>query len=352
MIYSRFGVHPYRIFVCYSHEDHDLVKKMVVHLEGIGFRPVWDKNIKAGQRFSDVIKRGIAHAHVFMPLLTRSSVKRPWVHQETGYAMGLEVPVLPVAVGRVPGEMIQQLHALTIREDLQDLKPDVLVDAVEDLLACERPGSEVTFRCAALPEQRADLLGRYTREALTEGAHGRLRQSGALTSFNLPVESPNHEIWRLRDEPVHRGDLLHNFLYEEREALEAYARKHGCDLIIDPSAPLPGYSATARRIRLRTLLEFLEDTKVKDVRVAIRQRTGAGNLTVVGDWFSAESIAPRPGKGYYQTIFTWHAPSVLATLRKFDHEFNMLLEKAGLTDDSSGGAAISAVKQAIDEIKD
>jgi hypothetical protein len=41
------------------------------------------------------------------------------------------------------------------------------------------------FGCAALPEMRAELLGRYTREALVpeNGAFGPMRQSGALTSF-------------------------------------------------------------------------------------------------------------------------------------------------------------------------
>ena len=155
--------------------------------------------------------------------------------------------------------------ALTVRPDLRDLKPEVLAAAVEHLLGCARPESEATFRCAALPEMRAELLACYTREALEHGASGPLRQSGALTSFNLPNRPVHHEAWRLRDAPLRRGELLYKLLRDERQVLEMYARKNGCDLIIDPSVPMGPYRPRARRLRLATLLEFLRDDSVANL---------------------------------------------------------------------------------------
>ncbi len=344
-------MYPYRVFLSYSHKDRELAKKMARHLEGIGCCAVWDEKVRPGDRFSETLRHGIAHAHVFLPILTANAVKRPWVHQETGYAMGLEVPVLPVAIGRIPGEMIRELHALTVRPDLRDLKPEVLAAAVEHLLGCARPESEATFRCAALPEMRAELLACYTREALEHGASGPLRQSGALTSFNLPNRPVHHEAWRLRDAPLRRGELLYKLLRDERQVLETYARKNGCDLIIDPSVPMGPYRPRARRLRLATLLEFLRDDSVANLRIAVRRRKLPGNLTIVGDWFAAESITPRPGKGYFQTIFTWHAPSVLETLRRFDEELQSALDDMGVPEDSAREAAIDAVKRELARIK-
>jgi len=346
-------VHNYRIFVSYSRDDKELAAALVGHLEEMGFRAVWDRNLRPGDRFSEKIKHGIAHAHVFLPILTDHSATRPWVHQETGYAMGLEVPVLPVSVGIDPGEMTQGLEAMKVEADLSDLRPEAIVRGVEALLVCERPESLATFRCAALPEERAELLGRYTREALgEEGGSGPLRQSGALTSFCLPAEPPPHEVWSRRDDPIQRGDLLHECLHEERLAFEDYAREHGCDLVIDPYLPLPPYSPLAVRTRLETLLAFLEDNTVESVRVVVRSRAASGSLTIVGDWFSAESVAPRPGKGYYQSNFTWHAPTVLRKLRKFDRDFSLLLQRTGTTEEDSRSAATAAVRQAIERVED
>ncbi len=345
-------MHPYRIFVSYSHEDRDLAEKLVVHLRHIGFHPVWDKDLKPGQPFTEAIKHGIAHAHVFLPILTEKSAIRPWVHQETGYALGLEIPVMPVAVGSVPDQMIRDLQARTIEGDVQDLQTDALAEDIEDLLRLKRSKSESTYHCAGLPEERADSLANYTDEALKHGGYGPLRQAGALTSFCLPNEPPNHEIWRFRDSPIQRGDLLYRFLAKEREALETYARKNGCYLIIDPYIPLPPLSATAFKIRLSTLLSFLEDTTVAHVHVVVRQRATSGNRAIVGDWFSAESQVPRPGKGYYQTIFTWHAPTVLDHIHQFDEDFASLLRKTRVAPESSRELAIAAVKEAIGKVEE
>ncbi len=289
--------HPYRIFVSYSSDDRPIVAKLVDKLHEMGLRPVWDKDIVPSLHFPDEIKHGIAHAHLFLPVLTKSSSARPWVHQETGYAMGLEIPVLPLGIGRVPGNMIHDLQAMRVNETLEDLSAETLINAIHKRLDKARKGSDTTYRCASQPEDRAEMLALYTREAIGEGAQGPLRQAGAMTSFNLPLDPPKVRIWRDRDEPNVRSDKIHQLLHEERLALDEYVRQHGAKLIIDPSLPLKSYSAAARRIRLSKLLEFLRDRSVQNVHVAVRHRTTSGNLTIVGDWFGAESVVPSPGAG-------------------------------------------------------
>lgn len=344
-------MHPYRVFISYSHKDKPLARKLVDRLESVELRAVWDDDIRPAQRFSESIKYDIAHAHVFLPILTPEGAERPWVHQETGYAMGLGVPILPIAVGHLPEAMLRDLHAIEADPEFEDLTGEKLGAIIADLLADDHDESEAMFRCAGLPEMRADLLGRYAGEAMSHGAFGRLRQAGAMSSFNLPRAPLTDSIWIDRDRPFCRGELLRKFYLRERLALEAYAGKHGCDLIIAPSIPLKQYESGARKLRLETLLDFLQDPEIKDVRVAVRPRGTARNLTIVGDWFSAESVTPRPGKGYYQTVFNWHAPTVLEKARDFDRDFQQMLKKAGVTGESSRAAAIEAVKRVIDGIK-
>jgi hypothetical protein len=120
----------YRVFISYSHEDRQMVEKVVQVLKQNGLTVLWDENFAFGHGFHEQIKNFISHAHVFMPIITRTSSQRGWVHQEIGYAMALNVPVLPVTKDQLPGEMLQQLHAVSLSDDLVFLYPALLVSGV------------------------------------------------------------------------------------------------------------------------------------------------------------------------------------------------------------------------------
>ncbi|PYP82102.1 MAG: hypothetical protein DMF61_27360 [Blastocatellia bacterium AA13] len=68
---------------------------------------------------------------------------------------------------------------------------------------------------------------------------------------------------------------------------------------------------------------------------------------MVGDWFVAESLIPRAGEGYRQTIFSWHAPTVLRWMRKFDEEFEELYKQSNLASNASRRWAIEEIEQII-----
>lgn len=106
----------YRVFISYSHHDAALVGRIASILEGHGLQPMLDTTFSSGHGFTGQIKNYIAHSHVFMPVITKESSIRGWVHQEIGYAMALNIPVLPISTGQMPGQMIQELQAVRWEE--------------------------------------------------------------------------------------------------------------------------------------------------------------------------------------------------------------------------------------------
>lgn len=341
-------MYSYRVFISYSHEDRNQAVKIVDHLTRIGLRAMCDLSLAPGASFTDQIKKGIAFSHAFVPLLTASSAKRTWVHQEIGYAMGVEVPVLPVAIGEVPEGIIQQVQAITVNPDLSDLDTRLTARNIEYVVTRAQAASVATIECAPLPQDRTAMIVRYANTVADFNCLGKVRQRGAFTSFCIPDKPLNHEVWRQREGAMPRDDYYHQLQRAERRALERHASDSGCDLIIDPSIPLTGPGVAAKRVRLRTLREFLESMPDDKIRVVVQKSTARWNLLLVGDWFVAESISARKGKGYYQTVFTRHAPTVLERLEQFDSEFEELLGQFAPHGASSRKKAIEALDREIE----
>lgn len=344
--------YPYRVFISYAHEDRDLAELLAKAAEGMMLVPLWDRGINPGMPFTDAIKSSIAHSHVFMPLITESSSKRPWVHQETGYALALNIPVLPVAVGSLPQEMVAQLHAVVVKADLSDASERLAEVNFEQLVSPSAAQPVPMVEVAEWPEDRTRLMAHCAAHVVEMGAYGVLRQRGALSSFCLPDADLGDEIWRRREGKLPRSQYLHQLQRQERKALEAHARAEGCRLIIDPSIELGVIGPRARRARLETLRDALSSMHADgvDLMVVTSPVARHGNLTIVGDWFVAESQVPRPGEGYRQTVFNWHTPTVLGCVRRFDEQFECLC--SGQTNRSGRvvGPDVEAVMEHLDGI--
>jgi hypothetical protein len=345
-------VYPYRVFICYAHEDRELAGKIADALKEMGLIPTWDPHIAPGTPFTDAIKTMIAHAHLFMPIITENSQKRPWVHQETGYAMALNVPVLPVAVEGLPGEMIAQLQAITIPAcaDVGLIKSSLETSNLERLVSPAPSPPLAMVETAEWPEQRTDKMAKYARRVLDMAGPVRVRQRGALSSWCIPDADVTDSIWERRDGAIKRSPYFHMLQREERKAFEAHARGAGCWLIIDPTIEVPT-DIGARRARLEILrdaLSSLRDSKV-DIKIVTSPVARDGNLTILGDWFVAESLVPGPG-GYRQTVFSWHAPTVLTRIRQFDELFESLCKRAQAGEEGIVGPDVDAVIGYIERI--
>lgn len=324
----------YRIFVSYSHSDLRIVEPIVEVLKRRA-DVLWDKSFSFGHGFHRQIELYIAHSHAFIPIVTSGSTSRGWVHQEIGFAMARNIPVLPIAIGpnALPGEMIASIQAIRVpqtspEECARMVEALFTEEVLENIVADYEDPEQGLYQCARETEDRARLLAAYCRDVRRLQQTGMVRQAGALSSFHVPAEPLRHPIWRKRYGRRHPVSGYHcRRLRAERMGLEAHARAAGFKLVINPTITYKKYGPEARRVRLQWLLNFLRSTL--DMRngyaVIDRDQNPEKSTTIVGDWFAAQAVSAAIGKGYRHTILTRHAPTVRATLEEFDDEFNSLL---------------------------
>jgi len=82
-------------------------------------------------------------------------------------------------------------------------------------------------------------------------------------------------------------------------------------------------------------------------RVVVQKAEIRDNLLLVGDWYLAHSISPRKGRGYLQTVFSRHAPTVLEKMEQFDEEFEESLRDFVRDGRSSRDLAIEAIDREL-----
>lgn len=339
--------YKYRVFISYSHEDAELVEKISSILCENGLQPMLDKSFASGQGFTDQIKNFITHAHVFMPVITKASINRSWIHQEIGYATALSIPVMPVSCSELPGQMIHGLQSLEweMSEGRRELNRSRLShEKFDALIRHPQRKPHPLYEVAEYQEDRTNMMVDYARRVISLSSYGHVRQKGALSSFNIPAKPVGHPDWKKRYGKARFSEYRFRLQRDERVVLEEHARKCGCSLIIDPTLPYRKFGPSARKARLNELLSFLRSMPDHLVRVAINRRMPRNShVLIVGNWFMTESITAAMGRGYMQTIFTRYAPVIQAKLDLFERELTELLN-------SQHGGPENSKRHAIDEI--
>ncbi len=337
-------MNDYRIFISYSHKDIHIVEKIVNILKNNGLTPMWDKNFAFGYGFHEQIQSFIAHAHVFMPVITSASSRRGWVHQEIGYAMALNIPVLPVTLGQLPGEMIQQLQAVFLGADLENAENLLNREVFESLIDNYSSASKALYQCAGLSEDRAILMAQYANSIIKLRTYGHVRQKGGLSSFHIPDKVISDPVWKMRYNGRTVSEYHCKCQFEERQALEKHASVAGCSLIINPKVITDNFDKVAQKARFNTFIDFLNNMPDEKVMVAINNEMQMEeSITMVGDWFAAEAVSRSITQGYRQTIFTRHAPGMNKRVEMFDRELEELIRKSGWTPETSKHRAIETL---------
>jgi len=114
---------PLRVFLCYAGEDRDFARQVADFLEteNADIRVIWDQQFCPGREFGELIRTGIAHSHLFLPIITVVSHAKGWIHQEIGYAISMNIPIVPISIGQIPPqEMIASLQAVMLADETDD----------------------------------------------------------------------------------------------------------------------------------------------------------------------------------------------------------------------------------------
>ena len=147
-----------RVFISYSRKDKEFVSNLVSILEQDGIMVLWTEKLATGSAYVEELKVFIEHAHIFIPVITKSSSTRGWVHQEIGYAIALHIPVFPVLIGDVkPIGLIESLQAVKLNSNDQDIKGKLSCRLLKAMLKKEPP-LPAFYQRAAQVEERADLM--------------------------------------------------------------------------------------------------------------------------------------------------------------------------------------------------
>jgi hypothetical protein len=342
----------YRVFISYSHADKTFADRIVRILEENLLTAIYDRHIQVGHRFDEDIKKYIAMSHVFVPILTEASSKRGWVHEEIGYAMALNIPVLPIVIeDQQPEMMLQMIQSVVIDKDLKDAKEKLSHQIFEDLLYdCKQ--EQCTYLCCRQVEERALYMANYADDIRKLGFHALLRQMGGLSTFQLPNEEISSRIWDERYYPNAKNEHHCERQLLERRALGKHAEVAGCKLIINPAIiNSKKFSKTARVARLRTFRDFLVDMSDDKVEVVIDTNLAFNeSVTLLGDWFAAESYFRLETQGFKYTMFTRYAPGIRGKIEVFDNEFTALMAANGCMPGETRRKTIDLLDAILDEI--
>jgi hypothetical protein len=282
-----------------------------------------------------------------MPVLTKSSSSRGWVHQEIGYAIGLHIPVFPVTTEKIqPDQMLKQFQATKLSTDPIKLRKQLDIKEFRDLIEIKQKSAK--YERAARVGERARMLASYSQKICFMKEFGLIRQKGGLSSFHIPEEWIGHQDWTDRYYPDSKSDDHKELQREERLALQKHAEQVGCRLIINPVYAINGRDNLAAITRINTLIRFLNSKSDSMKVIAIQNtETNIESLTMVGDWFLAESVSFKKRDGFTSTYFTRNATEINKRIKDFDDELSALLKMRGWTAENSKEKSIELLTQIV-----
>jgi hypothetical protein len=323
-------MYPYRIFVSYSHLDRETADGVAAHLRDLGLRPFSDIDFKFGEAFHELIREHILSAHIFMPLMTDSSIAQPWIHQEAGFAIGSSIAVLPVLLGRRSDSagLTSQIQGVQLFEDLSNIRERLTVDLIEDFSTRVREPEFAIYQTATEPDRRLELMIERAVEVLRWGYFGRVRESSTLSSFSFPDAPLDSTVWDQCEGKSKKPTQLRRLHRELRRSLERHVREEGCDLLLCPQDALLGMDLDSWRSRLGVLKDFLQSMPEGKVRLALRPRPAPTNQLLIGDWFGARSTANTMG-AYTETMITKHSFVVKRQISLFQAELEQYAIEGG-----------------------
>jgi tetratricopeptide (TPR) repeat protein len=141
------------IFLSYSREDTGKAERIAKALEDAGHSVWWDRELRAGERFSAEIDRALKSADFVVVLWSRASIGSAWVQDEASVGRDSN-RLLPVLIEPIePPLGFRQYHAV----DLARIRGARAARAVTEAIAARLRGEPLPLRSTA----RSSILRRF-----------------------------------------------------------------------------------------------------------------------------------------------------------------------------------------------
>ena len=90
------------LFISYARENKPDVEALIRDLDALGYQTWVDSSLRGGQTWWEEILRRVAESDVFVAIVSAHTLNSVACQRELEWALALNKPVLPVAVGRLP----------------------------------------------------------------------------------------------------------------------------------------------------------------------------------------------------------------------------------------------------------
>jgi hypothetical protein len=164
--------HP-DVFISYAREDRELAGHLAHAIEAQGLKVWWDRHIRGGDAFADIIADQLEHARVALVLWSEASVRSTFVRDESSRALEvgklLPVRIAPVTLPLGFGQ-IQTLDLLDWDGDEEAVAIKALVDEIARRLSLPpgkpRSNDEIPARPSIMRRWRRPLIAIAVATAL------------------------------------------------------------------------------------------------------------------------------------------------------------------------------------------
>ena len=178
----------YRVFISHDSAFKKEVAKLKSDLESYGISAfVAHEDISPTEEWQEVIKKALCTMDAFVALLTEGFHNSEWTDQEVGYALCLDVPIIPVRLGIDPYGFIGKFQGLSsgweevpleivkllIRKEPKMV--DAYIKAVDQCVSFEQ-GNDLSNVFKALPmltdKQIKRLVDAFNDKSQVNGSFG------------------------------------------------------------------------------------------------------------------------------------------------------------------------------------
>jgi len=312
-----------KIFLSYSTREVVLARLIAHIFEENGVKCfLAERDLSTGSQFDSEISKQIRQSNLLLVLWSSDSAQSSWVNQEVGIAAGLEVPVWPVAIEKIP------IQGAIFRNQ------GIYLSGYEDpytqiaKLAQEIKSTPSPIRNNFKPaidqfivgkvkrtEQIVELLKEEFPKIKTTGAYT-LRIQAAFSCFAISNDL------RYRVGSFHSQEY-YDLLVKELESVKRVIKKGSLKAILWPRFP---YEDRSMRVRFENLINFLETNKDYDrVRFVIGGYE-RGNRYILDSNVLVEGRKAPEAPGYALTTYSYHKPTILSAISSFDKRFDELWE--------------------------